>query len=105
MLDSGFDIEARADDLDVTALLYAATTGDAPMVELLLRRGAQVNVTHKYGGQPLGSAVYCAAHFNPGRTTYVKTIRLLLGAGGIATPEDLELALEHHLDDIVDVLK
>src|SRR3569833_536287 len=105
MLDAGFNIEARSVDLDATALLYAATTGDAPMVELLLRRGAQVNVTHKYGGQPLGSAVYCAAHFNPGRTTYGKTIRLLLDAGCIATPEDLELALEHHLDDIVDVLK
>jgi ankyrin repeat protein len=105
MLDAGFDIEARADDLDATALLYAATTGDAAMVELLLRRGARLDVEHKYGGQPLGSAVYCAAHFNTGRTTYGKTVRLLLDAGCIARPEDLELALEHDLDDIVDVLK
>jgi len=105
MLDAGFDIEARADDLDATALLYAATTGDAAMVDLLLRRGARLDVKHKYGGQPLGSAVYCAAHFNAGRTTYGKTVRLLLDAGCIARPEDLELALEHDLDDIVDVLK
>jgi ankyrin repeat protein len=105
MLDAGFDIEARADDLDATAPLYAATTGDAAMVELLLRRGARLDVKHEYGGQPLRSAVYCAAHFNTGRTTYAKTVRLLLDAGCIARPEDLELALEHHLDEIVDVLK
>jgi ankyrin repeat protein len=105
MLDAGFDIEARADDLDATALLYAATTGDASMVELLLRRGARVDVKHKYGGQPLGTAVYCAAHFNTGRTTYGKTVRLLLNAGCTPRPQDLELALEYHLDDIVDVLK
>jgi ankyrin repeat protein len=106
MLDAGFDIETPADDLDATALLYAATTGDAAMVELLLRRGARLDVKHKYGGQPLGSAIYCAAHFKTGQhTTYGKTVGLLLEAGCVARPEDLELALEHHLDDIVDVLK
>jgi hypothetical protein len=105
MLDAGFGLEVPADDLNATALMYAATTGDAPMVEMLLRRGARVDVKNSYGGQPLGSAIYCAAHFNPDRATYAKTVRLLLDAGCVPLEEDLRLALEHHLDDIVDVLK
>jgi ankyrin repeat protein len=105
MLDAGLDMEVPADDLNATGLLYAATTGDAPMVEMFLRRGARIDVKHSYGGQPLGSAIYCAAHFNPDRTTYAKTVRLLLDAGCVPRAKDLELALEHHLDDIVDVLK
>lgn len=105
MLEAGFDIEARADDLDATPLLYAATTGDLAMVELLLAHGARLDVTHKYGGTPVRSAVYCAAHFNSGRTTYAQTIRRLLEAGDVIGDNSLELAIEHHLDDIVDVLK
>jgi hypothetical protein len=32
-------------------------------------------------------------------------VRALLAAGGQIPPHSLELALEHHLDDIVEVLK
>jgi len=105
MLDAGFDIEARSDDLDATPLGYAATTGDAPMVELLLARGARQGISNKYGGTPVSAAVYCAAHFNSGRGNYVQVVRALLEAGGEVPPNSLELALEYHLDDIAAVLK
>jgi len=105
MLDAGFNIEARADDLDATPLNYAATTGDAAMVDLLLARGAQQGPSNKYGGTPISTAVHCAAHFNSGRGNYARVVRSLLAAGGQVPPHSLELALEHHLDDIVEVLK
>jgi uncharacterized protein len=105
MLDAGFDIEARADGLDATPLNYAATTGDAAMVDLLLARGARQDLTNKYGGTPISAAVYSAAHFNSGRGNYARVVRSLLAAGGHVPPNCLELALEHHLDDIVEVLK
>lgn len=105
MLDAGFNIEARADDLDATPLLYAATTGDAAMVELLIARGARLDVAHKYGGTPVRTAVYCAVHSNSGRGEYAQAIRLLLEAGDTARKADLELAREHHLDDVADILQ
>ena len=105
MLDVGFDIEARTDDLDATALLYAATNGDAPMVKLLLARGARIDVKHKYEGSPLASAVFCAANFREETGDYAEAVRLLLEAGDQATDDDLRWALEHDLDDIAEVLK
>lgn len=105
MLDVGFDIEARADDLDATALLYAATNGDVPMLKLLLAHGAKLDVKHKYDGTPLGTAVYCAASFRNKTGVYAESVRLLLEAGDKATDDDLRFAVEHDLDDIADVLK
>ncbi len=107
MLDAGFNIEARADDLDATPLNYAATTGDAAMVDLLLARGAAAGCHYtSMAVQPISTAVYCAAHFNSGRrTTMREVVRSLLAAGGRSRRHSLELALEHHLDDIVEVLK
>lgn len=104
MLDIGFDIETRADDLDATALHYAATNGDVPMLKLLLAHGAKLDVKHKYGGTPLGTAVYCAAFRNE-TGHYAEGVRLLVEAGDKATDDDLGFALEHDLDDIADVLK
>jgi ankyrin repeat protein len=105
MLEVGFDIEARADDLDATALHYAATNGDVPMVKLLLEHRARRDVKHKYGGAPLDTAVYCAASFRNDNGRYAEAVRLLLEAGDKATDDDLRFALEHDLDDIADVLK
>jgi hypothetical protein len=93
MVDAGFNIEARADDLDATPLNYAASTGDAAMVDLLLARGAGQGCTNKYGGTPISTAVYCAAHFNSGRGNYARVVRALLAAGGEVPPQSLELAL------------
>jgi len=105
MLDAGFDIETRTDDLDATALLYASTNGDVPMIELLLRRGARLEVTHKYGGDPLGTAIYCAAYFTNPNGDYRRSVERLIDAGLGVTEGHLEFALEHELDEIADVLK
>ena len=105
MLDAGLNIEAKADDLDATALNYAATTGDAAMVDLLLARGARVDATNKHGGDAVDAAVYCAAHFNRDRTSYARVVRSLLAAGAKIPPNGLELALEYHLNDVVEALK
>jgi ankyrin repeat protein len=105
MLDAGFDIEARTDDLDATALLYASTKGDVPMIELLIRRGAKLEVTHKYGGNPLGTAIYCAASFSKADRDYPGAVDRLIDAGLSVTEEHLKFALDHELDEIADVLK
>jgi hypothetical protein len=67
-------------------------------------RGARQGPSNKHGGTPISAAVYCAAHFNSGGN-YARVVRSLLAAGGQVPPQSLELALEHHLDDIVEVLK
>lgn len=105
MLDAGFNIDARADDLDATGLHYAASNGDVPMARLLLARGARLDLKHKYGGTPLATAIHCAAHFpNPGGS-YAETVRLLAKAGELVTGEQLKFAIENSLNDIADVLK
>jgi ankyrin repeat protein len=105
MLDAGFNIDARADDLDATGLHYAASRGDVPMVRLLLARGARLDLKHKYGGTPLGTAIYCAASFPDPGGSYTETVQLLAKAGEPATDEQLKFAIEHSLDDIAAVLK
>jgi len=105
MLDAGFDIETRTDDLDATALLYASTNGDVPMIELLLRRSARLDVTHKYGGNPLGTAIYCAAYFPNPDANYPHAVERLIDAGLPVTEEHLKFALDHELDEVADALK
>lgn len=105
MLDAGFDIEARADDLEGTSLHYAASNGDIPMAQLLLVRGARFDVKHKYGGTPLGTAIYCAANFRDAHERYAGVVRLLIEAGEKVTDDQLKFATAHDLDDVADVLK
>jgi ankyrin repeat protein len=105
MLDIGFDIEARADDLNATGLLYAASNGDLSMAQLLIRRGARLDVTHKYNGNPLGTAIYCAAYFRDPSGDYAGCVRCFIEAGIEIESSSLEFAIEHELDDIAEVLK
>ena len=105
MLDAGFDIEARADDIEGTALHYAATNGNVPMAKLLLSRGARFDLRHKYGGTPLGTAIYCAANFRNEHGQYAAMVQLLLDAGDKATNDRLEFAVANDLDEIATVLK
>jgi ankyrin repeat protein len=105
MLDAGFDIDARADDLDATALHYAATQGDVPMAKLLLSRGARFDLQQKYGGTPLRTAIYCAANFRNEHGQYAAVVQLLIDAGEKATNDRLEFAVANHLDEIATVLK
>jgi ankyrin repeat protein len=105
MLDAGFDIDARADDLKATALHYAATNGDVAMARLLLSRGARFDLKHTYGGTPLRTAIYCAANFRNQNGQYAAVVQLLIEAGETVTNERLEFAVANDLDEIATVLK
>src|SRR5262249_43353260 len=105
MLEAGFDIEARADDLDATALHYAASNGDVAMVKLLLSHNAQTNVKHKYRGTPPRTPPDAPAHLPPGGGDYTQPATLLLQAGEEATSDRLAFAIQNDLDVIAEVLK
>jgi ankyrin repeat protein len=105
MLDAGFDIEARADDLDATALLYAASNGNVAMIDLLIAHGARLDVRHRYGGSPLGTALYCAAHFANREADYPNAVLHLIEAGEPVEDEHLQFALAADLDEIASVLR
>jgi ankyrin repeat protein len=105
MLDTGFDIDSRADDLEATALHYAASNGDVAMAELLLSRGARFDLKHKYGGTPLATAIYCAANFRNEHGEYAAVVQLLIDAGEKVTNDRLEFAVANDLDEIATVLK
>jgi ankyrin repeat protein len=105
MLDAGFNIDARADDLNATGLHYAASKGDVPMVSLLLARGARLDLKHKYGGTPLATAIHCAVNFPNPDGLYAQTVELLATAGEPVTHEQLKFAIENSLNDIAEVLK
>jgi hypothetical protein len=83
----------------------AATTGDVPMIDLLIARGARLDVKHKYDGSPLGTAIYCAANFTSSRGDYPNAVRHLIEAGEKPTQEELLFALTNDLDEIAAVLK
>ena len=103
MLDVGFDIEAKADDMLCSGFVYAATNGDVPTLQLLLDHGADIEARHKHGGNALGTAIYCAANFrNPGGD-YAGAVDLLLNAGLRQNAEALTFALDHGLDDAAEV--
>jgi ankyrin repeat protein len=104
MLDVGFDIEANADDMVCSALLYAAMGGRVELVRLLLERGADLTVTHSYGGNALGTTLYCAAHFRNPDGDYAAVADLLLRAGMKQREDQLPFALDHGLDDVAAVL-
>ena len=57
LLDAGADVDARADNPQRVAALHAAVArGDAAMVELLLARGATVDLPQQQGITPLHGA-------------------------------------------------
>ena len=72
---------------------------------VLIRRGARLNVTHKYGGNPLGTAIYCAAYFPNPNANYPHAVERLIDAGLPVTEEHLKFALDHELDEVADALK
>jgi ankyrin repeat protein len=104
MLDAGFDIEAKADDMVCSGYLYAAMNGDVAMTRLLLERGADLHAVHKQGGNALGTAIYCAAHFRNPAGDYAGTVDLLLDAGLKQREDQLPFTLDHGLEDIAEVL-
>lgn len=81
MLDSGVDIASRGEP-NATALHFAAFRGWAPIVRLLLERGAPVDVRDSdYNATPLGWGLYGLGENRNPSGDYVETLRSLLAAG------------------------
>jgi ankyrin repeat protein len=92
MLDIGFPIGVRGAGYggwDASALDYAAWLGHAPIVRLLLKRGADPTVKHGYGGDALAAAIHGASHSGHNRgLAAVKALAIVAG------DERLERAVE-----------
>lgn len=104
MLDVGFDIEAKADDMICSGFVYAAMNGDVPMLRLFVERGADVNSAHKLGGNALGTALYCAVHHRAPGGDYPGAVELLLGAGLKPKDDTLPFVLDHGQNDLAEIL-
>jgi ankyrin repeat protein len=104
MLDAGFDIEAKADDMICSGFVYAAMNGDVAMLRLFMERGCDLNAAHKHGGNALGSALYCAVHFRAPGGDYAAAVELLLAAGLKAREDHLSFVLDHGQEDLAEVL-
>lgn len=53
LLDAGIDVNMKDFDNEATALHYACSNGSRQTMELLVKRGANVNATNKRGLTPL----------------------------------------------------
>lgn len=92
LLDRGVDAGARAPKDGNTALHIAAYRGHAALVELLLERGAPVNVADSvYGTPPLGWALHAWLVEDRGNAQgYRSVLRLLADAGAAVNPQWLD---------------
>jgi hypothetical protein len=93
MLDIAFPISTRGTTYggwDATALDQAAWHGHAPIVRLLLKRGADPTIKHGYGGDALGAAIHGANHAHHNRG--LSAIKAL---ATVATPARLKKAIEY----------
>lgn len=83
MLDLGVDAGARRPSDGQTALHIAAYQGNAALVELLIGRGAPLDVgDNVYGTPPLVWALHAwLKEGRPDQAAYVRIVRALVGAG------------------------
>ncbi|TGZ74094.1 hypothetical protein CRM22_001132, partial [Opisthorchis felineus] len=49
LLQNGADVNSKDQKQGYTALMFAAITGNRPLIKLLLQRGARINDTNKIG--------------------------------------------------------
>jgi len=104
MLDIGFNIDAKADDVVCSALLYSGGNGDVAMTKLLLDRGADRTAKNSHGGNALDAALWCAANMPNPLGDYSGVVELLLDAGLPLREDMLPFALDHGLPEIEAVL-
>jgi ankyrin repeat protein len=104
MLDIGFNIDAKADDLICSALVYASGDGDVAMTKLLLDRGADRTAKNSYGGNALDTALWRVANLPNPSGDYPGVVKLLLDAGLPLREDMLPFALDHGLPEIEAVL-
>ena len=87
MLDAGFDIDARGME-DGTALERAAVRGWAPLVRLLIERGASLDIRNQYGGVPLGAALWGSENWPRDKGNHPECVEALIDAGS-SLPDQL----------------
>jgi len=80
LLDQGVDIAAT--DIDaMTALHAAAANGHLDVMEVLIARGAPLEVQNRWGGTVLDSTAFFAYHAPDGRIDYEPVLERLIAAG------------------------
>jgi ankyrin repeat protein len=97
MLDLGFPIEAKGGDYAGTALNHAAFGAYPEVVELLLSRGADPEITNHFGGTALGALCWASGRFDgvdmrerseeERQRDVVRTAELLIAAGARILPQ------------------
>ena len=80
MLDLGWPIDAQ-DEQGFSALHWASWRGRVELVELLIARGAPLELENRYGGTVLDSTVWGIAQSNGDETNCEPVIRALVHAG------------------------
>ncbi|BFT72266.1 ankyrin repeat domain-containing protein [Paenibacillus sp. P36] len=86
MLDVGFQPDARRNEHSMTALHHAAIRGDNEIVQLLLGRGASIDIRNEYGGTPLNSCMWGSMHNQDPQGDYAAVAESLIAAG-VTLPE------------------
>jgi ankyrin repeat protein len=105
LLEAGADAQARIERSHITALMWAASTGDPGIVQLLLEHGADVNATETHSTGK--SAIHWAFE---GRKTNGEVMGLLIQAGADVNGQNafgetlLVLAAKHDLVELGSVL-
>ena len=87
LLDRGVDPAARDRD-DMTALHWAAAAGALPAVQLLLARGAPLEVENCWGGTVLSSTLFFARNQPMEGADYAAVVAALVAAGADASRVD-----------------
>ena len=100
MLDAGWEIDARGFE-DSTALNRAAVRGWAPLVQLLIDRGASVEAKNVHGGWPLTAAIWGSENWPRATGDHPACVEALVAAGSkmpqalYGSPEVQEVLKRH----------
>jgi ankyrin repeat protein len=110
MLELGFPIDVRSEELNETPLHAASWYGRSELAKLLLAHGADPNAQAgaPFGGRPLDWAAHGSRHADPAflgeprRGDYTGTVEVLRAAG--AVPADPDLAADAS-DEVIALLR
>jgi hypothetical protein len=97
LLDKGFDLGAH-DAAGQTGLHGAAMNGQLNTIQLLLARGAPLEVKNVHGGTVLGQTLWSAAHA-PDPDAYIPLVETLLAAG--ARVPERHAAISQRMDALL----
>jgi ankyrin repeat protein len=86
MLEVGFQPDARRNDHSMTALHRAAIRGDREIVQLLIERGASIDILNEFGGTSLNSCIWGSINYKDTQGDYAAVAECLIAAG-VRLPE------------------